>query len=73
MFLLLPRQRFQHRQLLGAIAQQLVGDGQPLEVVAHLQLVGHAHAAMQLHRRLRQLPAGARRFQLGRRQHAAAP
>ena len=34
------------------IAEQRVHNGEPLEVVADVELVRHAHAAVQLHRAL---------------------
>ena len=34
------------------VAEQRVDHGQALEIMADGELVGHAHAAMQLHRRL---------------------
>ena len=38
------------QQVIGGIAELDVDGGNPFEVMADVQLVGHAHATMQLHR-----------------------
>ena len=55
-----------------AVAEHDADGGEPLEPMAHFELVGHAHAAVQLHRLLSDEAAGLADHDLCRRQRPAA-
>ena len=54
-------------QVMVDIAVERIEHGQPLEVMADIEFVGHAHAAMKLHRLLADEAAGLADLHLGRR------
>ena len=54
------------------VAELLRDHGEAPEAVAHFQLLGHAHGAMQLHGFLADVPAGVRDLDLRRRDRAGA-
>src|ERR1700730_9953143 len=62
------RERRETLQVSVAVAEHQLSGGEPFEPMAYFQLVGHAHAAVQLHRLLPYEPAGLTDPRLGRRQ-----
>ena len=59
-------------QVVLGVAEGLSDHGEPAERVADLQLLGHAHAAVELDRLLADVPAGVRHLDLGRGDRAGA-
>src|SRR5271156_6649067 len=67
------RQRGVALQVRVAVAEHQLSGGEPLEPVADLQLVGHDHAAVQLHGLLPDESAGLTDDRLGRRHRPPPP
>src|SRR5256885_12470487 len=65
-------ERSEAREMMIGVAELLRHQRQPAEGMAHLQLFGHAHAAVQLHRLLADVAGGVGDLDLGGRHRARA-